>query len=153
LAFERFWQATVQQRIVFKTLGGALAYLRASLYGAILDTLRTYSRPREVSLPEPGEVGEPQVKDQAASLELWEVLRSMLPSEREQRLAYLLYHCGLGPREIVRFCPQEWNDVQEIYRLRRTILERLLRNANQLALTAQTPRTLVKKENNHEQPA
>jgi DNA-directed RNA polymerase specialized sigma24 family protein len=141
LAFERFWQATVQQRIVFKTLGRALAYLRASLHGAILDTLRTYSRPREVSLPEPGEASELHVEDQVASLQLWEVLQSMLPSEREQRLAYLLYHCGLKPREIVRFCPEEWNDVQEIYRLRRNILERLLRNANQLALTAPSPRT------------
>src|SRR5207253_2074773 len=105
LAFERFWQATIQQRISFRTLGGALAYLRASLHGAILDTLRTYYRPREVSLPEPGEVGEPQVEDQVASLQVWEALQAILPNKREQRLAYLLYHCGLKPREIVRFCP------------------------------------------------
>jgi DNA-directed RNA polymerase specialized sigma24 family protein len=132
LAFERFWQATRQQRISFRTLGGALAYLRASLHGAILDTLRTYARPREVSLPEPGEAGELRVEDQLGRNQVWEVLQSMLPNAREQRLAYLLYHCGLKPREIVRFCPQEWQDVQEIYRLRRSILERLLRNANQL---------------------
>jgi DNA-directed RNA polymerase specialized sigma24 family protein len=127
LAFERFWQATVQQQIVFRTQGGALVYLRASLHGAILDTLRASSRPREVSLPESGE---PQVEDRADSDQVREVLQSMLPNAREQRLAYLLYHRGLKPREIVRFCPQEWNDVQEIYRLRRNILERLLRNAN-----------------------
>ena len=129
LAFERFWQATVRQQVAFRTLAGALAYLRASLNGALLDTLRTYPRPREVSLPEPGE---PHVEDRAASLQVWEVLQSMLPNAREQRLAYLLYHCGLGPREIVRFCPQEWTDVQEIYRLRRNILERLLRHTDQL---------------------
>ena len=63
---------------------------------------------------------------------LWEVLQTVLPNEREQRLTYLLYHCGLSPREIVRFCPQEWSDVQEIYRLRRTIMERLLRHADHL---------------------
>src|SRR2546428_761126 len=51
---------------------------------------------------------------------------------REQRLAYLLYHCNLKPREIVRFCQEEWPDVQEIYRLRRNILERLLRKTDQL---------------------
>ena len=56
----------------------------------------------------------------------------MLPAGREQRLAYLLYHCGLKPREIVRFCPQEWSDIQEIYHLRRNLMERLLRNADQL---------------------
>ena len=132
LAFERFWQATVQQQVAFRTLAGALAYLRASLNGAILDTLRTYVRSREVPLPEPGAPGEPSFEDRTNSGELWEILQRVLPSERERRLAYLLYHCGLKPREIVRFCPQEWNDVQEIYRLRRNILERLKRQMDQL---------------------
>jgi len=34
--------------------------------------------------------------------------------------------------KIIHFCPQEWSNVQEIYRLRRNILERVLRNADQL---------------------
>ena len=63
---------------------------------------------------------------------MWKILQRVLPSEREQRLAYLLYHCNLKPREIVRFCQEEWPDVQEIYRLRRNILERLLRKTDQL---------------------
>ena len=129
-AFERFWQATAsKQRVEFSTLAAALQYLRASLNGAILDTLWAYARPREVSLPEPGE---PQVEDVTSSSEVWEILKTMLPDGREQRLAYLLFHCGLGPREIVRFCPQEWSDVQEIHCLRRNIMERLLRNADHL---------------------
>jgi DNA-directed RNA polymerase specialized sigma24 family protein len=132
LAFERFWQATAQQRVAFETFAGALAYLRASLHGAMLDTLRAYSRPKEVSLPEAGESGEPYGEDQTDSNDVWEILQSLLPNGREQRLAYLLYHCGLKPREIVRFCPQEWSNIQEIYRLRRNIMERLLRNADQL---------------------
>jgi len=132
LAFERFWQATIQQQVSFRTLGGALTYLRASLHGAILDTLRTYYRPREVSLPEPGESGQPYMEDQADGNEVWEAIQTMLSSARERRLAYLLYHCGLKPREIVRFCPQEWSDVQEIYRLRRNIFERLVRHADSI---------------------
>jgi hypothetical protein len=133
LAFERFWQATTMtQRVEFSRLAAALQYLHASLNGAILDTLRAYARPREVPLPEPGEPGEPMVEDQAASLELREILQRVLPSKREQRLAYLLYHCNLKPREIVRFCQEEWPDVQEIYCLRRNILERLLRQTDHL---------------------
>ncbi len=132
-AFERFWRATtLTHRVEFSRLAAALQYLHASLNGAILDTLRAYSRPREVPLPEPGEPGEPQGEDQTASLQVWELLQTMLPNGREQRLVYLLYHCGLKPRAIVQFCPQEWSDVQEIYRLRRNILERLMRNADQL---------------------
>ncbi len=81
--FEHFWQATVQQQVTCRTLGGALRYLRASLHGAILDTLRTYSRPREVALPEPGEAGEPPVEDQTDSKEIWKILHTILPSDRE----------------------------------------------------------------------
>lgn len=133
LTFERFWQATaLSQHVAFKSLAGALQYLRASLHGAILDTLRAYSRPKEDCLPEPGEAGEPGAEDQTESLEVWEIVQTLLPNRRERRLAYLLYHCGLKPREIVQFCAPEWSDVQEIYRLRRNILDRLTRNADQL---------------------
>src|SRR5947209_1178415 len=129
-AFERFWQATtLTQSVEFRTLAAALQYLRASLNGAILDTLRAYSRPREVSLPGPGE---PEVEDKTDGSEVWEILKALLPNEHEQRVAYLLFHCGLKPREIVRFCPQEFGDIREIYRLRRNILERLLRKTDQL---------------------
>jgi hypothetical protein len=132
-AFERFWQATASnKRVEFNTLATALHYLRASLNGAILDTLRAYLRPRETSLPEPGEPGEPSVEDSFESSEVWEILQTLLPDRREKRIAYLLFHCGLKPREIVRFCPQEWSDVQEVYRLRCSIMERLLRNVDHL---------------------
>jgi len=73
------------------------------------------------------------VEDYLGSRETWDMLQTLMPGQRERRLAYLLYHCGLKPREIVRCCPQEWSDVQEISRLRHIILERLLRHANQLS--------------------
>ena len=132
-AFERFWQATAHnQQLEFRSLAAALRYLHMCLNGTILDTLRTYSRPQEVPLPEPGSTGEPLVEDSYDSTELWEVIKSMLSSMREVRVAYLLFHCGLKPREIVLHCPQEFSDVQEVYRLRRNIIERLLRNTDKI---------------------
>jgi hypothetical protein len=131
--FERFWQATtLTQKVAFDTLAAALRYLRLSLNGAILDSLRANARSREVPLPEPGDLGEPYIEDVTSSSEIWEIIQSMLPDKREKRLAYLLFYCGLKAREIVRYLPQEWSDVHEIYRLRRNITERLLRNADQL---------------------
>jgi len=131
--FERFWQATaLTQKVAFNTLAAALRYLHLSLNGAILDSLRSNARSREVSLPEPGEPGEPYIEDVTSSSEVWEIIQTMLPDKREQRLAYLLFYCGLKAREIVRFLPHEWSDVYEIYRMRRSITERLLRNADQL---------------------
>ena len=131
--FERSWQATAfNQRVEFRTLAAALQYLHASLNGAILDMIRTCARPREISLPWPGEAGEPLVEDNTDNDEVWESLHMILTNPREQRLAYLLFHCGLKPREIGRFCPLEWSDIQEIYRLRRNTMERVLRNADYL---------------------
>jgi hypothetical protein len=126
LAFERFWQAVVQGQVACETLSEVLVYLRASLNGAILETLRVSRRPGAISSPWPDVEGRPDRS------EVWDRLQALLPNRREQRLAYLLYHCGMGPREIARCCPQEWSDVQEIYRLRHTILERLLNHANLL---------------------
>lgn len=126
LTFERFWQVVVQRQGTCETLAQVLACLCASLQGAILETLRVSSTPEAVASLRP------DVKDHSNSGELWDRLVALLPNRREQRLAYLLYHCGLGPLEIIRFFPQEWSDVQEIYRLRRSILKRLLNNADQL---------------------
>jgi hypothetical protein len=132
-AFARFWQATTQgQQVEFRTLAAALQYLRASLNGALLDTVRAYVRPKEVPLPEPGAAGEPLVEDGGEGDELWEVIRILLPDQQEQRLAYLLFHCGLKPREIMHFCPREFSSVEDIYRLRRNMVERLLRHADSI---------------------
>ena len=135
LTFARFWQATVHhQQVEFSTLAAALRYLRLCLNAVILDMLRTYARSKEVPLPEPGFAEEPYMEgdDDEESTELWRVIRQMLPTQREQRVAYLLYHCGLKPREIVRLCPQEFSEVREIYWLRRNIADRLVRHADSI---------------------
>lgn len=129
--FTRFWQATANnQDITFQTLGAALKYLRVSLHTVIIDTLRAYTR--TVALPTYDEADEPLCEDSYDSGELWRIVNALLPDERERRVAYLLYHCGLKPREIVHFCCKEFDDVQEIYRARRNIIDRLRRNADYL---------------------
>ncbi len=130
-AFARFWQATAgNQKIEFTTLAAIMRYLRASLNGTILDALRAYCRPRETSLPEPAFAEGLFREEPEDSRGLWEAIQSVLPDPRQQRVAYLLFHCQLKPRQIVQFCAEEFSDVGEIYRLRRNIFERLLRNAD-----------------------
>ena len=96
VTFERFWQVTNDQQIEFSTIATALHYLRVSLNGAILDRMRASSGPKEVPSPQPGSPGEPLMEDVTPNAEVWELLRSMLLNVREQRLAYLLFHCGRG---------------------------------------------------------
>lgn len=135
-AFTRFWQASTNNAaLTFTSLAAALNYLRASLNGAIMDTLRVYTHPNEIPLPDPNDpicIKEPAAEESADSDELWLIMRSLLSGEREIRLAYLHFHCGLKAREIIQFCPHEFNDVQEIYRLRHNIFKRLTRNADQI---------------------
>ena len=132
LAFERFWQATTRnQSLSFNSLESALSYLKASVNGAILDTLRSYARP-EIPLPEAsqGYIVELTTEDHTNEYDLWEAISSLIPGAREQRIAYLLFHCGLKPREIAHFCADEFPDVHEVHRLRRNLVERLLRHSD-----------------------
>ncbi len=136
LAFERFRQATTRHpSLVFSELATVLSYLKASLNGAILDTLRSCARP-EVPLPEAGQLHPAQraSEDLTSDGDLWEAMKQLLSSSREQRVSYLLLHCGLKPQEIVQYCPEEFPQVEEVYRLRRTLVDRLLRHADLLSL-------------------
>ena len=127
--FARFWQATVINReLEFTTLAAALRYLHAVLNSTLLDALRAYSR--TIPLEEFDEPVEGLREVREISFELWEVMQSLIPEERQRRVAYLLFHCHLKPREIVQYCSQEFGEVQEIYRLRRNIFDRLLRNSD-----------------------
>lgn len=131
--FERFWLTTAHhQKLAFKSLAAALQYLRMSLNSTIVDALRSYSRPKEVPLPEPGTPGEPLVEDTIDDDDLWELLRAMFPDMRERYLVYLSFYCGLKPREIVRHCPHVFPEAHEVYNLRRKIFERLTRDADRL---------------------
>jgi hypothetical protein len=121
LAFERLRQITIQEQVTCETLSEVLVFLRVSLNGAILETLRASKRPGAVSSIWP------DVEDRLDRGELWDKLQARLSSEREQRLVYLLYHCGLEPAEIVRCCPQERGNVQKVIRLRRTIFMQLMK--------------------------
>ena len=133
MAFVRFWQATVHnQRVEFHSLAGAMRYLQASLNGAIMDALRAYARPREIPLPDPGFADEPMVEDEDELCSSLEAINTLLTSPVERRIAYLLFYCGLKPRDIVKHCPLEFPTVRDVYRLRRNIMEKLQRNIQAL---------------------
>ena len=132
--FSRFWCAMHFQQVEFNTLPAALSYLRATLNGVIIDTLRFHLRyrSREMPLPEPGISYEPSAEDSLENKHIWEGMLKLLYDERERRLFHLLYYCGLKPRDIVAHCSQEFSDVKDVYRLNHNIIERLRRNGERL---------------------
>jgi hypothetical protein len=127
LTFEHFWQATaLTQHIEFNSLTGALDYLHACLNGVVIEKLRVNSRSIEIPLQEPGQPGELQSEDNFESKDVWENLKRVMPNGNEQRLAYLIFHCGLKPRQIMQFYPQEFSDIHDIYRIRSNMMNRLV---------------------------
>jgi hypothetical protein len=129
-AFERFWQpADERQQLECNGLATALKDLQASLQGVLLDTLRALTRPRGILALEPNNPGALQLEDDMDARQWWERIQGLFPDVREQRVAYLLFHCDLSPRDIFCFAPQQFRDVQEISHLRRYILERILYHA------------------------
>jgi hypothetical protein len=132
--FSRFWYAVHEQPIEFTSLSTALSYLRATLNGILIDILRSHRRMqlKEVSLPEYGCSAEPTAEEPLDGENLWRSIDSLLNDEREKRTMYLLYFCGLKPREIIVRCAKEFDDVKEIYRLNHNIIERLRRNKDRL---------------------
>jgi hypothetical protein len=127
-AFARFHQVAILRQVEFSRLPFALQYLRVSLNSALLDALRASSRPLATLLP----MRKPcNLVVSITKSKVWEMLEEMPLDNREQRLVYLLYHCGLGPKDIVYAFPEESYDVHEISLLRCTIMERLLDHVDQ----------------------
>ena len=124
-AFKRLWQENVHdQKLDFPTLDAALTYLRACLNSAVLDKLRDYSRLKDAETGT-GNPKEQPIADQVQNREFWKTIQATFSTAREQRLAFLLFHCGLKPREIMCFYSQEFSDIQELYQLRYSIFEEL----------------------------
>lgn len=125
-ACEQFWQAAVAQEAALDRPSTALQYLRVSLNGVILDALRAHAHLEMISSLDPVEKQGLEEKAGEGDQVCWKSICKLLPSEREQRAAYLLFCCGLQPGDIICLYPQEFNSLQEIARVRYTIIERLL---------------------------
>ena len=116
LTFERLWQRVDQQKLWLHTRSQMMRYLQATLNGVILEALRSTIRQKDVPM---------HIETSPIEHTLWNIIQDVLSDERERRVAYLLYHCGLKPVEIVRAYPQEFNDVQEIYHVRHVVIEKM----------------------------
>lgn len=130
--FSRFWFAVQKQHLEFSSLPAALSYLHCTLNGLLIDTLRIFKRSDHISLADTGLPDEPAVEDTYHGDEMWQSIARLLDNEQERRLAYLLYYCGLKPREIAQRFPEMFHDVKEVYRLNYSLLGRLRRNRERL---------------------
>ena len=126
--FKHFWQTLLQHHeIECKSMADVLYYLRISLNGAILDTLRNHARQDEMPLLSSSRERALNITGNGSSYEVWSIIERKLSGARERRLAYLLFHYALKPGDVVRNCPEDFSDVHEVSRMRRDIIELLSR--------------------------
>jgi len=134
LTFTRFWSALRTQHLRFSNLPMLLSYLHAILNSVVIDTLRSYIRIKCVSLFDPAvaESADIAVEETYDEDCTWNAIQSLLENEDERQIMYLLYYCGLKPREIAARFPEQFRDVKEVYRLNHNIIERLRRKRDRL---------------------
>ncbi len=135
--FSRLWQWGYNQKTRFNhlagfnfqagfdSLPGALRFLHDCLDSLIVDKLRKHARQQVVSMEEVDPPTPPTSEAHVLWQELWSKVRAILPDEREFRIIFLVYHEGLKPRQILQYCPGEFNDIKEVRRLLKNAMDRL----------------------------
>ena len=135
-AFQRFWRATRSARVhhQFNDLASILKYLKLCLGTVLLDEARARRRQGAVSIddvPTDRYVSADASTDvigKIARRELWRAIERELADANQRLVARLSFLAGLSPREILARHPDTFQDVFDVYRTKRNMLDRLRRS-------------------------
>lgn len=133
-AFERFWIAVKPERLVdFPTLGSLLRYLSLCAYSVVMDEARARARTQADSLSEDEDApttlcGGLDEFDAVHSDELWQAVAAALPDDDERLVAHLSWVRDLKPSQIQGLRPDRFASTNEVYRVKRAVIERLRRS-------------------------
>jgi len=132
--FAAMWKSCPPERFDnFLDLPAVLAYLKSCVHTTIVNHLRKRRVPHTplseklLGLADDRLAG--AVLDKIARAELWHLLDSLLHTEKEQLLAELYFVQGLKPRGIFAQYGEHFESIQDVYRVKQNLLERLSRNA------------------------
>jgi len=140
-AFAKFAQAlTAEKMQKFASLAALLKYLKLCVHSVVADELRLRqarqleetleSIEQEPAASDPAE----DVISQLSAHNLWQIVQAEVNGEEEQLLLHLVYVQGLKPGEISAQHRHLFPTVDDVYRVKRNVLERLRRNRRLLAL-------------------
>lgn len=141
--FERFWVAVGPERFgAFPGMAALLRYLKLCGHSVLLDEVRARGPAQSDALDDrvAESVATPDVADtaigQLAGGDLWEVIVAETRDEAERRTAYLCFVLDLKPREVQERHPELYATVDDVYRIKRNLLDRLRRNPHIRAFLA-----------------
>jgi RNA polymerase sigma factor (sigma-70 family) len=134
-AFAKFSQALTPAKMDnFDSLAAVLKYLKMCVHSVIADEVRSrqarqYEETLELIEHEPAS-DDPadDVVSNISAQSLWQVIQEELNSEDERVLIYLAYVQGMKPSEISVQHNRLFPTVEDVYRIKRNVLERLRRN-------------------------
>lgn len=137
-AIEKLWRAVDEQKLArFETPVQVLQYLKMCVNSSVVESLRR-SMPSDLiyldeeeqsTLPDAGPQVEGSVLAQIERTELWQIVAEHARTEQEQVLVEAALVRGLPPRAIAQRYSGIFVDVQDVYRLKRNLMERLGRDA------------------------
>lgn len=139
--FAKFAQALTPAKMDnFDTLAGILKYLKMCVHSVVADEVRArQSRQYEETLeqiehePASDDPADDVVSNMSAQ-NLWQIIQEELNNEEERVLIYLAYIHGMKPGEISSQHRRLFPTVDDVYRIKRNVLERLRRNRRLQAL-------------------
>src|SRR5207245_8581045 len=134
-AFAKFSQALTPVKMDnFDSLAAVLKYLKMCVHSVIADEVRSrqarqYEEALESIEHEPAS-DDPadDVVSNISAQGLWQVIQQELYGEDERVLIYLAYIHGMKPSEISNQHHRLFPTVDDVYRIKRNVLERLRRN-------------------------
>jgi len=140
-AFAKFSQALTPAKMSnFSSLAAILKYLKMCVHSVVADEVRArQSRQYEETLdaiehePASDDPADDVVSNISAQ-DLWKIIQAELNGEDERMLIYLAYIQGMKPSEISSMHRHFFPSVDDVYRIKRNVLERLRRNRRLLAL-------------------
>jgi len=146
-AFAKFAQALTPAKMGnFETLAAILKYLKMCVHSVIADEVRArqarqYEETLEAIEQEPAADDPAEYVIAGMSVQsLWQVIQEELNGEDERLLLYLAYVQGMKPAEICAHQRQLFPTVEDVYRIKRNVLERLRRNRRLQAIFHQRHR-------------
>jgi DNA-directed RNA polymerase specialized sigma24 family protein len=133
--FERFWR-TVHKRglACFPTLATIVQYLKLCAHSVLMDAARARQADRLVGPIDvhaanlPGEQMDESVLGELVARDLWRAIERELKTESEREVACLSFVWGLTPREIRDRRSDLYASIDDVYRIKRNVLERLRRS-------------------------
>jgi hypothetical protein len=133
-ALAKFARAVTPAKLAhFDGLPGLLRYLKMCVHSVIADELRSRrsrqnEEPLELCDTEPVIIDPAgDVVSNAAALGLWQAILQELKRENEQVLIYLSFMQEMEPMEICQKYRKLFPTVDDVYRIKRNVVERLRR--------------------------